>query len=319
MLSYYFVTRLYNLKVSRVMNKGIKLMMGHRISNGPEPLKEFDNLMFKYCIGSLEYDALFEGPYIYHFSKMNNIDVSSNPARDRALMAFLGLVQLYCTSLWVVKDNSINTEMSFLLVKEREPFTTANYHPVHFSNSAGEFVETSFSDDELKSAARICTILYLQNIPNEAPSDDTVAIIGNRNRIDRFMHYIQAARNESYLPLKIAHYCTLLETLLSTEKQEITHIIAERVAKLIGSSIEERLETYKFIKTAYGVRSATVHGSKVDKVNRNTEKLKIISGRLDGILRRLLVMILADEEIRKIYFDDDDDKLRQWLLKVILK
>jgi len=56
----------------------------------------------------------------------------------------------------------------------------------------------------------------------------------------------------------------VLETLYSTDRAELTHKLATRLAKLIGKNepLQKRREQYSDAKKAYGERSAVVHGEK---------------------------------------------------------
>jgi hypothetical protein len=60
---------------------------------------------------------------------------------------------------------------------------------------------------------------------------------------------------QSYLALM-----TVFEAIVSTEKTEISHQIAERTAFLLETDEEERYQVYRRMKQLYGTRSAVVHG-----------------------------------------------------------
>ncbi len=67
-----------------------------------------------------------------------------------------------------------------------------------------------------------------------------------------------------------------LEALLSTQTNEITHILAERVAVLTENKYERRLDVYRKIKDLYKIRSKLVHGnSSPKKGDMTTESLYV--------------------------------------------
>lgn len=61
---------------------------------------------------------------------------------------------------------------------------------------------------------------------------------------------------------------TALESLLSTQPMEITHILAERAAVLVAREPSSRLMTYRKVKDLYKVRSQVVHAKVFPKGGR---------------------------------------------------
>jgi hypothetical protein len=53
---------------------------------------------------------------------------------------------------------------------------------------------------------------------------------------------------------------TVLEALLTTERTEITHMLAERVSVLLHSGSSNGVDTYNLVKDLYKIRSSIVHG-----------------------------------------------------------
>jgi hypothetical protein len=69
---------------------------------------------------------------------------------------------------------------------------------------------------------------------------------------------------------------TALESLLSTQSIEITHILAERCAILTAKDPSSRLSTYRTVKKLYKIRSKVVHGKAFPKKGAQTwESLSI--------------------------------------------
>jgi hypothetical protein len=65
---------------------------------------------------------------------------------------------------------------------------------------------------------------------------------------------------QTYVSLTI-----IFEALLSTRPYEITHMLSERAAILIGRSPTERIKIYEDVKELYRVRSKILHGGGVPK------------------------------------------------------
>jgi hypothetical protein len=63
-------------------------------------------------------------------------------------------------------------------------------------------------------------------------------------------------------------WTVVLEALVSTPDQEISHQISERVARLLGRTERERIDLYRETKRLYGTRSRIVHGAGIPKKRR---------------------------------------------------
>ncbi|PFU30838.1 hypothetical protein COK80_09155 [Bacillus anthracis] len=104
-----------------------------------------------------------------------------------------------------------------------------------------------FTNEELKELASWFKTLNHDNIEKEV-HEILLVVSTISNRLKRFNYFLQLTRTQIPLPSRIGMYCTLLEILLSTDKDEITHKIAEILAKILGENYEERLEIFLFIK-----------------------------------------------------------------------
>jgi hypothetical protein len=101
--------------------------------------------------------------------------------------------------------------------------------------------------------------LFIKLLTN---THNKIAIAGRRFRSS----YLRDNENDSIIDIIIA-----LEILLSdSEKGEITHKLALRVAKLISvhNSHYDALQVFDAVKKIYAFRSALVHGSSVSKTKR---------------------------------------------------
>jgi hypothetical protein len=67
-------------------------------------------------------------------------------------------------------------------------------------------------------------------------------------------------------------FCTVLESLLSTQAQEVTHQLAERASLVLRGMGADPVDIYKMVKKLYGTRSDIVHGRGAKKADLKTIK-----------------------------------------------
>ena len=105
--------------------------------------------------------------------------------------------------------------------------------------------------------------------------------------------FLTLARSNSFLPLKISFYIAILETLFTTDNNEVTHKVSERISFYLSDKLN-KLNTFKIVKECYGIRSKFVHGQKLDRKYDN-DALKEKSSELDDIIRILLNKVILEE------------------------
>lgn len=89
--------------------------------------------------------------------------------------------------------------------------------------------------------------------------------------------------------------CLVLETLLSTDSQELAHKLAVRLAKIIKGEADpaERRELYRTAKKVYGARSRVVHGEKAI-----AEEKECVRRNAFVLTRQLLQRILGSDNLQ---------------------
>ncbi|ULT58715.1 HEPN domain-containing protein [Neobacillus drentensis] len=319
-MKFYFVASIYNLEIDRVLNRGINVIEGIRLSNSKTRLDTFIDDFFTKLAGQLEVDELYDKPFLYYEGNINEAEADKGEKRFDILDYYLKIAQTFSNYLWTSKDNSVTVQQGFLYVKypDGSPHSmTSNMRTALFFNSKCQRENIRFTNEELKELVDSIESLDKEKIEKE--THEMSMLVSKTNRIERFYYFLQATRTQTHLPSRIGMYCTLLETLLSTDKDEITHKIAERLARILGETYEERLEIFTFIKNAYAVRSSTIHGDKLSKKFRDIDKLREMSSKFDQYLRSLFGYILHDEKLNQIYKDDNNDKLNEWFKEIILK
>lgn len=321
-MKFYFLSSIYNLEVEKVLNRGINVINGIRLSNSKSRLDTYIDDFFKTLAGKLEVDELYDKPFLYYEGNISSdIDIDNGEQRLKFLDRYLRLAQTFSNYLWIIKDNSVTVQQGFLYIKtpDGKPHSmTSNMRTPVFFNAKTESIKTKFTHEELNEIANSLWGMKHENLDKE--NDEISNVINTQsNRIERFDYFLQTTRTQTHLPNKIAMYCTLLETLLSTDKDEITHKIAERLARIIGKTYEERIEIFTFVKQAYAVRSSAVHGDKISRKYKDIQKLKELSAMFDNYVRELYLYILSDEQVKKLYREDNNENLNEWFKEITLK
>lgn len=321
-MEYFFITKLFHFKLNKILNRGITIKDDIRLSNSRNRVEDnIGDIFIKNLIGELEYDNLLNCHYIY---AVGNIEENMDDENKRISLInyYLAFSQIFCNSLWLIRDNSVNNESGFLCIKKGNKIhsVTSNMRTALFLNSSGEYKEEEFTDEEIKKIN--ISLIRFFNIGFDKTTmvtEELRKMYNNSNRLERFFYFLQGARTQGFIPNRIALYCTMLETILSTDTIEISHKIAERAAKIIGQDYEERLNIFTIIKDAYSIRSSAVHGDKLKKQFRELDKLCEISKGIDDVLRNLILYLLNNEEILQLFLKRDNNNLNQWFNELIFK
>lgn len=311
-----FLAKIYGLDLAWDCGDGIHLTPSLKISNNIrvatrllQPIEE--------AIGALEVRDLADHPvyaYAEHrgMGEVNPLTVVNN---------YLMLLQTFFTALWLVKDNSVNTETGFAY--QESPlgvFVSANSRRVHFTSCLNRTESIVLTETEFSSARTLVDRFTFEGHPVtletwEPFKERPGAIPPDRksNRVERAWHELQSLRSTSFINARIAGYCTILETFLSTDGSEISHKIAERTARLLGKDLDSRLTIYQTVKKAYNVRSKYVHGSTSPK----HVDVETVSQDLDTIVRGIMRKVFDEPEVRDQILGSDE-QLEKWLLQISL-
>jgi hypothetical protein len=305
-----FATCLYNLELT---------------SDVPDPVRIFENTFLtrdqarirslitksehRRIIGQLEYMAFLASNAVVY----SQAALSENTAPESFLIAKLYQIESFQTCLWLVKDNAINDETGFLF--NTKPPITACSNSLYslFTNHRGDKDTTQIDSEALARATK----LFDDHITDNKSSiiKPKSQLTKMRPRVVRALYLVPAARSESDLTLKIASYCSSLETLFSTNQVELSHQLSERVAYFLCETASERLDMYRKLKRAYAFRSKVVHGATVNE--KDFDELTSTCEFLDNICRALITRLLSDtEEVKK--FSGDNQQLEEHLLKMVL-
>ncbi|WP_121811017.1 HEPN domain-containing protein [Mucilaginibacter kameinonensis] len=220
-------------------------------------------------------------------------------------------------SLWLIKDNSVNFHWIHSIANDGDEIPVrSRIFNLMYSNSSGKFSNTKFDKNELNKVKSLMIqvndliqIDGLEKIELDYSESSNVNSSGKNsipyklyNKINRTFDFLSYARETDSLPMKISFYMSLFECLFVTNSTEISHQLAERVTLYIGGELKEKIENYRAIKTAYGIRSKFMHG---DTISASNEKLAESSIKMDSLAREVLLKITISDA--KIFLLKQDD------------
>jgi len=108
------------------------------------------------------------------------------------------------------------------------------------------------------------------------------------DRLSMSLAYIWESMCSPFSQQSFIGLTNALEALISTTSQEITHILAERIALLTETSPLKRREVYDKVKELYKVRSKIVHGSVFMKKGRQTTESLVISPKYSNVPQSMM-------------------------------
>jgi hypothetical protein len=300
-----FIANIENLRILANLGHGEKLTDTILITNDRLIIENLLSPSFYEIAGTLEAHYLkTTGAVAYSIEETQAF--SNEQTAISFLLGRLGEVKVFMQMLWLVKDNSVNVDLGYLeypfkTMKLSRTNVSRNSFAHVFTTARGDVLTTEFTRDELRRAR------YLRRDSKwTVVLTPQVAADERFTRYDRAFYFLQAARGSSDLGVKIANYCTCFETLFSTDSQELSHKLGERIACFLEKDPAERINVFHAIKRAYAIRSKVVHGGKGS--SRLSEQLKEVSVSCDNIMRRILIRILDEPSLQKYFQHPTSDK-----------
>lgn len=251
---------------------------------------------------------------VYAYSKGDSVaEQAKDVLLEQKLNTFLLTVDWFLEWLWLFRDHAAYLDCGFARAWDLfGNHVSKNYLGIHPSMAkGGASPESVFSADEVRSARE----LFQQMIDVSAPIEDHVlandysrAVVNSPEvpRVIRCFVEVKSARVTNSIAHKISLYVTALETLFSTSSSELTYRLSERTACFLGDSAAERKEIFRFMKEAYMIRSAVVHGANLGKRARSLEHLSNISDTCDNLIRRCLLKILSERRLIETFTSDNE-------------
>ena len=270
-------------------------------------------------IGHNEYRSITEtGVFIYAGME---VELDENEFSDRTfLINFLLLVELFCQSTWFIKDNSIQNELGHLVYQTKSDLKVhTNLWHSSYTNCLGTRTNTKFTIDEIRAALELLPTIFEIHFVGENALDEAVRVTHKVSRLARAFYFLQSARNVEDIGTKLAHYCSVFESVFSTSTTELRHRLSETVAFFLETEYEKRIAVYKSLQMAYDIRSSIVHGDGVSsKFLKNKNALLIQTTiETDEILRRCLRKIVSDEELLKLFTEKTKDDVSNYTQNLI--
>lgn len=113
------------------------------------------------------------------------------------------------------------------------------------------------------------------------------------DRLGVALGYLWSAMTSPHPELVFAALCMALEAIATTQRSEITHILAERCAILAAHGPQSRTQVYAQVKRLYDVRSKIVHGGSAPRRGPVTWESLAITAKSSMVPRTKLLEMFA--------------------------
>lgn len=290
-----FIAAIHNLELEKTNSK-IDLTSGY-ISNDRRVLDDlFDNSLSLCTIGLHSIDDIKDAPSFYIVDRDLGDDVTQDDVDifgTSLCFALLRQIQILVGQIWNLRDNSIYVRDGFLFtyiddISNGYTFKASVSAINTFSN--GEIRSIIIPDADLLSIGKDMTIITIEDVVEQKQNFRSATQIqhykkSGLSRKELAEIYVNKARMEPIIPVKILMYCSAMEALVANSTTELSHRVAERIAILLGDNKEQRCEIYSTVKNGYDTRSKVAHG---DLIKKDEEIIKQYSVSLDEYLRQLL-------------------------------
>lgn len=314
-----FITSFRYLEIGERIHQYIELMPGVNITNDETIKKGLLTPGLLQGIGAIEYQYLLEAPNIVFF-EYDIDDFRELGASKTAPEVFLESVLVWIYELfsdaWLLKDHAMECDAAFLYVDpgSREMGWISNYLAMRPSFADGTHRKPiEMSINELKAWAEKNCLVESYLCERQSSSIKFMMHKGF-SRTGRAMQFIAAARLAPDLAFKIAHYCSALETLFTTDISELAHKLSERVAFFLDNYGYDKSTVFLDVKKAYAVRSKLSHGDVLS--SKQAEELPAISRVIDDYLRVIMNTLFYDERLLAV-FDSHTQRIEEYFHELI--
>lgn len=305
-MSFKFYTTLRFLKIVGDDFSDFDLLPGVTIIRDRVKIRKILNKELRENAGLIEFDHLYNANHIIFADLKDDFFPSSASSAD-ALLSWLLWIDMLVNTSWLIKDNGILCEIAYCNKTEGKKSSEWSNNSLMsmftFSNGVRHrSIELTIEDLSEWEKKNHKVQDYLFN-NNSTVSDSFLD--AKYSRYGRALSFIKSAKREYNPAMKIAHYCSALESLFSTDSSELSHKLSERVAVFLKPYGFEPLKTFDEIKSFYNIRSKVTHGDslKSSKVNSIPEESK----KLDIYLRNIMNIILESDELMKIFNGDKSE------------
>jgi len=291
---------------------------------------------------------LLQNPYVIHDIKESDLDV---PSILPMLQYLSDYFQSFLFCLWLVKDNGITMNQAYCYskIKNSKDVFTAHSRQQLTTKADGSSGLTEFTKNEILQAVHYFNTYFQDSsLPerqsyswNDSNNIDDAQVPGSLSlntitdstvnisvtpayqadmyaqitRFERARSFINAARTQSDLFMKITYYCSFLEVLFSGNNSEVNYRIRERCSIIIGKTFQERKEIFNTMSAIYNVRSAFIHGAKLDGKKMKAEIIESHSKYMDELCRKVFFELL--ENHKALFEFKTDEELNMYFIDLI--
>lgn len=316
-----YITNVFNLKILEDLGQGIHIRGGIYLTNNLIFIRSFLSENTQLAIGNLEFEVLYNANVIFY--KISEDEIS-NTNDDDLLCNFLANCKNIINELWLIKDHSIDIMLGFVeypYIKSSFidlPYNSSLFHSNWVTGgsntSTGEYYCTNFNRNEIEQVISWGSTILIE--PFSESQNRKSAMSPGVDRISLCNVFLQTARKEFDIGIKITHYCSAFECLFSTDTTELTHKLSERVAYFLETEPQHRIALYNDLKNIYSIRSQVTHGSVISK--KLFPKITEYSKKADDILRRVSIKLRENESLDKYFRGDNNEELEKYLTALTL-
>jgi hypothetical protein len=314
-----FIAPIYRIAVSEALGRGDKLDDFLWLTNDADLVRSRIPARLVQHIGTGERDGACNAGLVVYGEFSGDLYPSSTAAANTLIATQLLRLHEFVQMLWIIKDNAANVENGFLSGPDG---VCSRIWTMTCTLADGTDSVTTFSREELRTARTLYRNVWGTASLNADEFNKTSfqeVVEPDAVPLSRAIFFLGAARSSSQLSVKIANYCSALESLLITSPTELTYRLCQRVAWLLGESTEERYELFQRLKDGYDFRSKVVHGSYTSAKKLRNDLLPSVRA-CDTILRGVLGQVLEDEVLRAYVLGHakNSDSFEERLVRITL-
>lgn len=238
------------------------------------------------------------------------------------LEKILILSEIYCQTLWLIKDNAVQFELAHLIY-ENEGLKTvhSNFWNSSYSLSTGVREAKQFTKEEISKAKELFQLVLINNFNSNEKVNDNVLLTSTVSRLNRAFYFLRAARTTSEIGTKVSLYCSVLESLFSVSTTELKHRLSETVAFFLSQDFKIRKSIYQTIQNAYDIRSSVIHGDGIQSkfLKEDAKILKVTAIGTDDVLRKCFLKILESEELYQLFTEKSKAEISEFFQNLIFQ
>lgn len=315
-------TSIFYLEITEKCSENILEELNLFVTNDITHVKEiFKSQQTRNMIGLNEAHSLENSKCIFY--QPNYFDTTFEEFDEKGcLVNTLVHLQMFYHSLWLVKDNAIHSELTYLVYDDEKHIGVhSNLWTSFYTDSQGKLENVIFTIDEIRLAIKLYPVILELNNRETPLSNVSIKLSSKTSRLSRALYFVQAARTSADIGTKISLYCSVLESIFSVSNTELKHRLSETVAFFLEQEIDCRKTIYKTLQNAYDIRSAVVHGDGIPaKFLKNEADLLFGSVKeTDVIIRRCLRKIFAEASLYDLFTNKTRDEINLYLQDIIFK